>query len=190
MNVSAAPALEILIGRVALGDRDALRAVYDASAARLYPVALRVLGGERALAEDALQEAFVALWHHAGRYRADRAPAMAWLVTLVRNKALDIGRARPAHLPLELTDSDGECRTVEVASDALTPEESLLQRCEDRRLSECIGQLEAAPRQALLLAYLDGLTHRDLAERLMQPLGTVKAWIRRSLSRLQRCMEA
>lgn len=188
--MSSGIALEVLIGRVALGDRVALRAVYDASAARLYPIALRLLGGERALAEDALQEAFVALWHHAGRYQAHRAPAMAWLATLVRNKALDIGRSRPNHLPFEVTDGDGETRTVDVASDGLTPEESLLQQCQDKRLSYCIDQLEAAPRQALMLAYFDGLTHRDLAVRLAQPVGTVKAWIRRSLQRLQRCMEA
>jgi RNA polymerase sigma-70 factor (ECF subfamily) len=187
--MSAIPSLEDLIGRIAMGDRAALRALYDASAHRLYPIALRLLN-ERSLAEDALQDTFVAVWHHAGRFQAGRATAMAWLATLVRNKALDIGRARPNHLPLEITDSDGETRTVDVASDGPTPEETLLERCEDAQLRHCIGQIETAPREALILAYFDGLTHQDLAARLSQPLGTVKAWIRRSLQRLQRCMAA
>lgn len=183
-----AESLEVLIARVALGDRDALRAAYEASSARLFPIALRLLG-ERSLAEDALQEAFLALWNHAGRYRAERAPALAWLTTLVRNKALDIARARPAHLPLERSDGEGRSLHEDAASDSLTPEEALLQRCEDERLRRCLGQLDDERRQLLLLAYYGGHSHRELADRLAQPLGTIKAWIRRSVLRLQTCME-
>lgn len=185
--MSQSEVLAGLIARIALGDREALRAAYEASSARLFPIALRLLG-ERALAEDALQEAFLALWHHAGRYRPERAPALAWLTTLVRNKALDIARARPRHLPLERTDAQGASVLEDAPSAGLTPEEALLQRCEDERLKHCIGQLDDQPRQVLLLAYYGGHTHRDLADHLVQPLGTIKAWIRRSLLRLQTCM--
>ncbi|WP_291993697.1 sigma-70 family RNA polymerase sigma factor [Candidatus Accumulibacter sp. ACC003] len=186
--MSQALTLEGLIGRIALGDREALRAAYEASSARLFPIALRLLG-DRSLAEDALQEAYLALWHHAGRYRPERAPALAWLTTLVRNKALDIARARPTHLPLERRDAQGASVVEDAPSDGLTPEEALLQRCEDERLKHCLGELDEDRRQVLLLAYYGGHSHRQLAERLAQPLGTIKAWIRRSVLRLQTCME-
>lgn len=178
-----------LLGRVATGDRAAFQSLYDRTASRLYPVALRVLG-ERSLAEDALQEGFVAIWHHAGRYRADRGAPLPWLATLVRFKALDIARARPNDLPLEETDDEGNTRTHDVAHDGPTPEEALLARCDDERLKRCLGQLDEAPRRAVLMSFYEGLTHQELAARLAHPLGTVKAWIRRSLLRLQSCLEA
>lgn len=177
-----------ILGRVALGDRAAFRQLYETTASRLYPVALRVLG-ERALAEDALQEAFVAIWHHAGRYRAERGAPLAWLATLVRFKALDIARAKPNDLPLEETDEEGNARTHDVAHEGPTPEEALLARCDDDRLKHCLGQLDEAPRRAVLMSFYEGLTHQELAAKLAYPLGTVKAWIRRSLLRLQTCLE-
>jgi len=177
-----------LLGRVAIGDRAAFRALYEATASRLYPVALRVLG-DRTQAEDALQEAFVAIWHHAGRYRADRGAPLPWLATLVRFKALDIARARPNDLPLEETDDEGNTRSHDIAHDGPTPEEALLARCDDERLKRCLGQLDEAPRRAVLMSFYEGLTHQELAQKLAAPLGTVKAWIRRSLLRLQTCLE-
>jgi len=177
-----------LIGRVGLGDRDALRTLYERSASRLYPVAMRLLH-EAALADDVLQETFIAVWRQAGRYRADRGTVMAWLATLVRNKAIDLLRKRPTDLPLVEVDHEGHERTLDAAHDGPTPEQVLLERCEDERLRGCLGSLDEAPRHALLLSFYEGLTHQQLAARLAHPLGTVKAWIRRSLLRLQACME-
>lgn len=188
-NSSEPDRLAGILGRVALGDRTAFQVLYQATASRLYPVALRVLG-ERSLAEDALQEAFVAIWHHAGRYRSDRGAPLAWLASLVRFKALDIARARPSDLPLEICDGDGNLRSHDAAHDGPTPEQALLARCDDERLRHCLGQLDDAPRRAVLMSFYEGLTHQELAARLAHPLGTVKAWIRRSLQRLQTCLEA
>lgn len=189
MSDAADDGIADLLGRIALGDRAALRTLYDRTSARLYPVALRVLG-ERSLAEDALQEAYVSIWHSAGRYRPERGSPLAWLSILVRNKAVDIVRSRPNHLPLEETDHEGNTRSHDVAHDGPTPEEQLLQNCEDDRLKQCLGLLEEAPRRAVLLSFYEGLTHQELAAKLAYPLGTVKAWIRRSLLRLQTCLAA
>ncbi|MCB1954966.1 MAG: sigma-70 family RNA polymerase sigma factor [Rhodocyclaceae bacterium] len=189
MNDTLDRELAHLVGRVGLGDRQALRTLYERSAPRLYPVAMRLLR-ERALAEDVLQETFIAVWRQACNYRPDRGSVLAWLATLVRNKAVDLIRARPAHLPLVDTDDEGRERTLDAAHEGATPEQALLERCDDERLKACLAALDEAPRQALLLSFYGGLTHPELAERLAHPLGTVKAWIRRSLLRLQTCLEA
>lgn len=186
---SAPDRLAGILARVALGDRAAFELLYRVTASRLYPVALRVLG-EPQLAEDALQEAFVAIWHHAGRYRADRGAPLAWLATLVRFKALDLARAKPNDLPLEEVDDEGKRRMHDAAHDGPTPEEALLARCNDDRLKHCLGQLDEEPRRVVLMSFYEGLTHSELAAKLAYPLGTVKAWIRRSLMRLQTCLEA
>lgn len=186
---SAPDRLAGILARVALGDRAAFELLYQVTASRLYPIALRVLG-ERQLAEDALQEAFVAIWCHAGRYRADRGAPLAWLATLVRFKALDLARARPNDLPLEDTDHEGNARLHDAAHGGPTPEEALLSRCDDERLKHCLGQLDEEPRRVVLMSYYEGLTHSEMAAKLAYPLGTVKAWIRRSLMRLQTCLEA
>ena len=87
--------LETLLGRVAIGDRQALRAVYELSAAKLFGLALRITG-KRDLAEDVVQESFVSIWHHAGDYRPQLAAPMTWMTTIVRNRALDALRRTAA----------------------------------------------------------------------------------------------
>ena len=183
-----ADSVDQLLARVALGDQAAFRALYAASAGRLLGVAMRLIG-DKARAEDALQESFVAIWNQAGKYAAHRAQAMTWMTAIVRNKAIDSLRATPKEMPLTQTNDDGEESSHDVADHNPGPLQSLLERCADERLRHCLGHIEESPRQALLMAFYDGLTHQELAERLATPLGTIKAWVRRGLARLQTCLQ-
>jgi RNA polymerase sigma-70 factor (ECF subfamily) len=163
-----AESVDQLLARVALGDQAAFRALYAASAGRLLGVAMRLIG-DKARAEDALQESFVAIWNQAGKYAAHRAQAMTWMTAIVRNKAIDSLRATPKEMPLTQTNDDGEESSHDVADHNPGPLQSLLERCADERLRHCLGHIEESPRQALLMAFYDGLTHQELAERLATP---------------------
>jgi RNA polymerase sigma-70 factor (ECF subfamily) len=172
--------LEALLSRIARRDRAAFAELYRETSAKLFGIALRTTG-TRELAEEALQESFVAVWERAGAYDPARGSAIAWLVTNVRHRAID---------QLRRAASRGERRGA--------PEEALLShtatgrsdsRAELRAIERCLDQLEPAPRRAVLLAYCHGLGRDELAARLEVPAGTVKGWLRRSLERLRRCLE-
>ena len=171
-----------LIGNIARRDRAAFAALYDATAAQLFGVALRILR-RRDLAEEALQESFVAVWVSAGDYSAFRGAPMSWLVTIVRHRAID-----------QLRRSGNRAEDYKVSEEALLGIPAGKSYDADRgaelgALQRCLDALEAQPRRAVLLAYLYGLTHQEIAARLGAPMGTVKSWIRRSLERLKRCLD-
>ena len=175
-------ALAATLAAVAAGDRAAMRAVYERTSAKLYGICLRVLGSE-AEAEEALQETYVTVWRKAAAFDADRASPITWLAVLARNKAIDRLRARraPAGEALDAA--------AEIADDAPLPPD-VLEAAEDRhRLAHCLGELEEKTRGAIRAAFLDGLSHTELAEREGVPLGTMKSWIRRGLMRLKGCLE-
>ncbi len=187
----AAPAspdrLEGLLQAVAVGERQALRALYDLTATKLFGLALRITG-RRDWAEDVVQESFVSIWHHAGDYRPQLAAPMTWMTAIVRNRALDcLRRAAAARVPqtAELDEDLGEW----LADDAAGPAELAEASQQARALNRCLQRLEQPQRQAIMLAYLQDLSHAELAERLRAPLGTVKSRIRRGLERLRSCME-
>jgi RNA polymerase sigma-70 factor (ECF subfamily) len=179
--------LEELIQAVAQQDGQALRRLYDATSGRLLAIAQRVLD-DRGAAEDVLQEVYMGLWKRGVSIPNPCRQPLAWLTTLVRNRAIDAVRRRRPEQPLQWVDADGEEREVDVADDTAAPPEQLEQLQEDARLSDCVQRIAEEPRQALLLAYYEGLTHQEVAERLARPLGTVKAWVRRSLLSLQTCL--
>ncbi|MFZ5483956.1 MAG: sigma-70 family RNA polymerase sigma factor [Pseudomonadota bacterium] len=187
--MSLPPTLEALLQRVAAGDQASFRALYQQSASRLLGVAMRVLG-DRQRAEDVLQDAFVNIWHHAASYSPDKAQAMTWMTAIVRHRALNALRGGSAWVPLRQTNAEGEEEDLEVPDERAGPLDTLVGRSDDHALARCLQTIDSAPRHALLLAYHEGLTHMQLAERLGHPLGTIKAWIRRSLDRLRLCLEA
>lgn len=180
-------ALQQLLARVALHDRKALRELYDATAPRLLAVALRVLG-DRSAAEDVVQDTFVTVWSRASRFPALRTSPLAWLTAITRHRAIDLVRARRPELPLQWHDADGREHHHDVADEGASPLEQLMAVQAEGRLGECLARIEGEPRAALALAYWEGLTHDQLARRVGKPLGTVKAWIRRSLQRLKDCL--
>ncbi len=174
--------LDRLVADVAGGDRGAFEALYRATSARLYGVCVRVLS-DRTEAEDVLQDAFVTIWNRAGQYDPDRAGAIAWLSTIVRNKAIDRLRSRPpvSRAPLELIEQmadPGEApdRDAEIATDR-------------SRLDRCLEQLDERRRSLIRIAFFDGATYDELAARIGAPLGSVKSWIRRGLMQLKACLE-
>ncbi len=179
--------LAALLQRVALGDRQALRALYDATATKLFGLALRITS-RRDWAEDVVQESFVSIWHHAGDYRPALAAPMTWMTTIVRNRALDCLRRQAAARGGVAVDFDDDLAEW-LPDEAAGPAELAVASQQARALNACLERLEPSQRQAIALAYLRDLSHSELADRLRVPLGTVKSWIRRGLERLRICLE-
>ncbi|WP_102223356.1 sigma-70 family RNA polymerase sigma factor [Acidimangrovimonas sediminis] len=171
-----------LMARLAVQDRDALRELYDAAAGKLFAVTMRILG-DRAEAEDALQEVFTRIWLRANRYDPTRARAMTWLIAIARNHAIDRLRARP-----ERTRAIDEA-IARVPDHGPGPEQQTVAAAEIRRIGDCIDTLEPERAAAIKGAYLDGLSYAQLAQRHEIPLNTVRTWLRRSLIKLRECLD-
>ena len=177
-----------LLAAVALQDRKAFRTLYDATAPKLFGFALRVLHKDE-LAEEAVQDAFVSIWHAASSYQPHLAAPLTWMATIVRNKALDVRRRA---LASGAGDADAASLDVDAADLAVDtaagPQERAALSHDARALAECMDTLAGRQRQAIGMAYLHDLSHADIAQRLDLPLGTVKTWIRRGLDRLRDCL--
>ncbi len=174
------PPLQELIRRTATGDQRAFATLYAQTSAQLFAIALRI-SGRRDIAEEILQEAFAAVWRRAPDYDPARGPAMGWLAAIVRHCTIDQlrhRRSRPEGYP-----------APETALAALADAARTDSGAELRALQRCLDELEPQPRRAVLLSYFYGFTRNELAARLEAPVGTVKSWIRRSLERLQRCLD-
>jgi RNA polymerase sigma factor (sigma-70 family) len=172
---------EQLIEAVARGDEQALAELYDRFGGTAYRLALRVLR-DGALAEDAVQDAFLSAWRTAVSFDARRGSASTWLLTLVHRRAVDLVRRE-------------DRRRTEVLDDAPVPagdatDETAEVREERRRVQAALAQLTSDQREALELAYYGGLSQSELAERLGVPLGTVKSRMFAGLARLRDLLEA
>jgi RNA polymerase sigma-70 factor, ECF subfamily len=175
--------LDALLQRVAGGDRAAFEALYRRSSPMLLGICLRVLG-DRAEAEDVLQEAFVAIWSKAAQFDPQRARATTWLGSIARHRAIDRVRALPAaalRAPIELLD--------EAADPAPSPARQAEAATDKARLDDCLGQLEPRRQTLIRTAFYEGATYEELAQRAGSPLGSVKSWIRRGLLQLKACLE-
>lgn len=175
-----------LLDRVALADEPALRELYEATASKLYGVAVRVVSN-REWAEDVLQEAFVNIWRIAGDYKASLSPPMAWMALVVRSRGLDFLRRRASDRADVMQELDDVISDT-VAGDSPNPMDTAQASEQARALHQCLGQLEHKQREVVSLAYLRDMSHGELAEQLRLPLGTVKTWIRRGLEQLRACM--
>src|SRR6266508_3058788 len=173
-----------LLARTALADQQAFAELYRLTSPHLYAMALRILR-EAAPAEEVLQESFVNIWHHAGSYVAAKSQPLTWLTSIVRNRCLDQLRRREVVTVTLDDEEDG----VEVAAEDPTPLEMLVSGADARAVRACVETLEAGQKQAIALAFFQGLSHGELARHLRQPLGTVKSWIRRALERLKQCLD-
>lgn len=166
--------------RCAHGDRLALRMLFDNEAGRMIGIALRILR-RRDLAEEAVQEAFVRIWRNAGRYDADLGSARSWIYAIVRNLALNMLRDGSR----EILADDG---AVDLDRHSLDAPDVLGRLSDNSALKRCLERLDDNRRSSLLLAYVGGFSHGEIAGRLRVPLGTVKAWIRRGLLALRECL--
>jgi RNA polymerase sigma factor (sigma-70 family) len=168
---------EALLSLVATSDEDALAELYDRFGGVAYGLALRILRDD-ALAQDAVQEAFLSVWRTADRFLAERARASTWILTLVHRRAVDLVRRedRRRGEPLEAAPEPAAAETVE--------EEATL-GFQRRVVQEALRRLPPEQREALELGYYGGLTQSQLAERLDQPLGTIKSRMFTGLARLR-----
>lgn len=180
-QVTTSEDLNDLIGRVALGDRAAFGALYEATCAKLFGICLRILRN-RAEAEDALQEVYVKIWRNASRYATTQYSPISWLVAVARNHAIDRVRAKRP-------ESAGLDEAEDVADLAPTPERAALAASERRSIDGCLEELEAARAEAVRAAYIDGYSYQELSERFNVPLNTMRTWLRRSLMKLRECLE-
>jgi len=171
------------LARIPGGDRAALQTVYRLTSAKLFGVCLRILG-ERAEAEDVLQEVFVTVWRKAADFDAARASPMTWLIAITRNRAIDRLRAARNSRRMEPIDAAND-----IADAAPIADSALASTQENARLHGCLGELAARERAALRGAFFDGNTYDELAARMSVPLGTMKSWIRRAMIKLKACLE-
>ena len=179
--------LGALLAKVALGDQSAFAELYRQTSSHLYGVAVRILR-EGAAAEEVLQEAFVNVWHHAGSYQAAKSQPLTWLTAIVRNRCLDQLRRRELDTVTMTTDDD-EGREFELPSGDPSPVDMLLAGAEAQSVRDCVDALDSGQKQAIALAFDQGLSHAELADHMRQPLGTVKSWVRRGLERLKSCLD-
>lgn len=173
--------LSALIARVAAKDRAAFAAVYEATSAKLFGIAVRILG-RREVAEEVLQEVYVRIWERAGDFDPARASPITWMATITRNRALDEVRRRA---PVSIEDTP---EALDVADGGEDPLAQLTRSEEGRRLLACIGKLEQDRREIVLLAYYQGMSREALAQRFGRPVATIKTWLHRSLAQLRQCL--
>ena len=166
------------------GDYQAFERLYAMASPRLFAVCLRLLH-RRDLAEDALQDAFVQIWHGAAYYDSQRGSAITWMAAIVRHRAIDLLRREAkdaANAAIDLT--------PEPMAPGPGPLHAALQSSNDDALRTCLDGLDVNQRSAIALAFFNGLTHQQLARALSVPLGTAKSLVRRGLQQLRRCLQA
>ncbi|HMV17931.1 MAG TPA: sigma-70 family RNA polymerase sigma factor [Zoogloea sp.] len=177
--------LRELLARVADEDEDALAALYEATGSRVYGLALRILR-DPAAAEEVTEDAYFQVWRQARRYDPARGRPLAWLLTIVRSRALDHLRrddpALPHPEPVSLLDAEPE---------HTDNPQNLLEACRDHdRLHAALAGLDPVPRQLIALVFFRGLTHEEAADHARMPLGTVKSHVRRALLALRAVLAA
>ena len=167
---------EAVVALVARSDEAALAELYDRFGRVAYGLALRMLR-DQALAEDAVQEGFLAVWRSAGRFVPERAKASTWILTLVHRRAVDLVRREERR----------RADSLELAPEQESggADESAWLRLERERVQSALKQLPDPQREALELAYYGGFTQSELAEKLGQPIGTIKSRMFTGLSRLR-----
>jgi RNA polymerase sigma-70 factor (ECF subfamily) len=166
--------------RTALGDKAAFELVYKATSLKLYGIVTRILK-RRDLADEVLQEVYLRVWQRARDFDPASGSPITWMAAIARNLALDEVRRKTAGS----LDDFPEILQLPSGDDPAAEQE----RSEElRRLYACIDRLEADRKELLLLAYHEGMSRKELSDRLGRPVATVKTWLRRSLAQLKDCL--
>jgi RNA polymerase sigma-70 factor (ECF subfamily) len=179
MSGTAAPDEE-LMDRIGHGDADAVRLLYARHGRLVFGIAMQVLG-DTSTAEEVCQDVFMRAWEKSASYRADRGKVVTWLARVARNRAIDVLRSlrsRPAGWTVDDEPSDAD----EQAED---PGDRLLQSFREEEVRAAVASLPPDQRAALSLAFFKGMTHREIARALGEPLGTVKTRIRDAMMKLK-----
>lgn len=184
--ISGAPdaeRLQRLVRRIVDRDESALGAFYDATLSRSYALALRITR-DSGLAEDVCEDAYFQVWNDAARYDGTRGAPLAWLLTIVRSRALDCLRRRPAETSIE--DVGELADRVDPGDD---PADLLALVRERHAVARALASLRPVQRQLLSAAYLRDMSHQEIAAAFAMPLGTVKSTIRLALVALRKRLE-
>jgi RNA polymerase sigma-70 factor (ECF subfamily) len=173
---------EAVVALVARGDERALAELYDRYGTPAYSLARRILR-DPALAEDAVQDAFLAIWRGAERFAPERAKASSWIMTLVHRRAVDLVRREQRRRADSLPEA-------EPAAPEGSAEDAVWLRLERERVQQALRQLPDRQRETLELAYYGGFTQSELADRLGRPLGTIKSQMFAALAGLRDVLDA
>ena len=171
-----------ILERMARGDGEAVRQLYDRHARAVYSLAVRILRSQQD-AEDVVQEVFTQAWTHAGRYDPWRGTVAGWLLMQARSRAIDRLRSRKLR-------PEGAANTFDARDPGEGPDAQVMAGEYARRVREALGTLSGPQRTALELAFFEGLTYSQVAEHLREPIGTVKTRIRQGLLRLKAALES
>ena len=162
-----------------------MHALYTQESARLLGVAKRIARSD-ALAEDIVHDAFLKIWTRAGSFDPARGTARGWIFSVTRHLALNFMRDN-AHI-VQVCEQSESALLAEASLEPATDADTFEYRARSGRIYGCLEQLEPARRNCILHAYVDGYSHSEISQKLGAPLGTVKAWIKRSLVALRECM--
>ena len=176
------PELVWLLAAVAKGDEAAFARLYAATRAKLYGVVVRILRRDD-LADEVMQDAYLRIWRNAGQFDPLRASPITWMVAIARNRALDLLRRRTE------TSIEEEPEAMDAVADTPDPLARRVLGEDLRRLLACIGQLPPERQRLVLLAYYNGWSREQLAQRLDTPVNTIKTWLRRSLLEIRECLD-
>ncbi|WP_231125666.1 sigma-70 family RNA polymerase sigma factor [Vreelandella piezotolerans] len=173
------------LARCARGEHAALQRLYQQEGAKLLGVVLRIVK-DRGMAEDIVHDACLNIWQRADSFDPQKGAARTWIFSIARHLALNAIRGRDREVSVDLNDpheldDDDTFQQASQVTDAFDWQTG-------QRMDECLQQLETERRNCVLHAYVDGLSHAEIAAHTGAPLGTVKAWIKRSLLRLRECM--
>lgn len=171
-----------LIKATAAGDRAAFRALYDLASPKLFGVLLRILR-DRQEAEDALQDVFLRIWNNAAQYAPEAGAPLAWMVSIARHRAIDLVRVKK---PVRREPGeDGVDWLAKIAD----PHDEVSQVMDASTLRFCLERIREPVRSCVLLAYCEGYSREELAERFARPVNTVKTLLHRALEALKACLE-
>ncbi|MDH4572677.1 RNA polymerase subunit sigma [Salinicola acroporae] len=174
-----------LLEACARGERQALQQLYAQEGSRLLGVVVRIVG-DRGIAEDIIHDAFVNIWNKAHTFDATRGSGKTWIFSVARHLALNHVRTR--HREVTVDDETADRLDAERAQEAETDMQDHFDWLGHGDLDRCLAQLAPERRNCLFHAYVDGFSHPEIATRMNRPLGTVKAWIKRSLAALRECL--
>ena len=169
------------LAAVRQGDRAAFEQLYAATRAKLYGVVLRILK-RHDLADEVIQETYLKIWGNAGSFDPAVASPITWMVTIARNRAIDLVRKRSE------TSIEEEPQAMDVAADIPNPLAARELGEDLKRLMDCVGLLEKDRKEMVLLAYYNGLSRDQLAAKFEKPVNTIKTWLRRSLIEIRECL--
>jgi len=175
-----------MIAKIVRGDQSAFSAFYDRFSSPLYSLAFKMLG-DASEAQDALQDVFLQVWRRAGTYDAAQSSVFSWIVLLARSRLIDRLRARSRRLRVVVGSTDEQDQSTEAAgaSMAQSAADTASKNEDEVRVRSALNGLPFEQREAIELAFFGDLTHHEIAAQLGQPLGTIKARIRRGLLKLR-----